>query len=204
VASYTDDLVPETYKIRDVAHVRENHPWVLAILSLPKNYYREQPKNMSLIYIAISSLAEKGLLNKPGFEYTDDEIKKEVLIQYNLYDLYATNIDTFFVNIDPGFRNPNPMSRPESIRLYPGEQKLLVHVDTKLNNLAVVGGKAYAYNAGVQVTEWTSETAYWSVQYLINKKRHRLNKCQQFLNYGTNIKTLLTNALKIFFTSSRM
>jgi myosin-crossreactive antigen len=128
-----------------------------------------------------------GPLNKPVTDYTDEEIKKEILTHIELYDIYLKNINKFSITLDSGFRNS---LHNQIVRFYPGDQHAIYYPDTKIKNLGLIGDRIYAYDAVLPTTEWVTETAYRAVKYIIKGEKYRQTKVRSMLNWTRNCLSL--------------
>ena len=84
LASKIEALFPGAEE-RDFIHVDVRHPWQITFISLGPKYYKDQPKDHRLFYIALNDLSKEGLcLGHVGTACTDQQLAEEALRRLNL------------------------------------------------------------------------------------------------------------------------
>ena len=162
---------------RDFIHVDVEHPWQITLISLGDRYYRKQPQDSRLFYIAMNDLSKKGLyVDSHGINCTEAQLTEEVLRRLQVWNILQTDPEKYTATVDSRARQFEDRDSAPIVRFMPGEsEKVLIFPDTNCDNLAVIGERIKAYEAPVPTTEWVTETGHRAIQYLLHQERYRMS-----------------------------
>lgn len=176
LAKKIEERFPGTEE-RDFIHIDVEHPWQITLISLGDKYYKQQPKDHRLYYIAMNDLSKKGLhVHTPGTKCTEAELAEEALKRLEIWDIVNQAPEKYTATVDSRARQFADHDSAPVVRFIPGESdKILLYPDTQCDNLAVIGERVRAYQAPVPTTEWVTETGHRAIQYLTEGERYRMS-----------------------------